>query len=267
MKKIAFIGGGNIASAIISGMLSSAKFQPSDIIVSNPSEGKLNALNDKFGVSVTKNNLEAVSSADVILLTIKPNMYKSVIDEIKDSFGKSKILISVAPGISISTIEKSFNKGIKLIRSMPNTPAFVCEGLTSICSNENIEEEDLQLVSELFSCVGEVEIVEEKLMDVATAVAGSSPALVYMFIEALADGAVLKGMSREKAYIFASQAVLGSAKMVKETGISPAILKDNVASPGGTTIEAISHLEASGFRGIIIDAVRKCVEKAEKIGR
>ncbi len=266
MKKIAFIGGGNIASALISGMLSSDKCKPTDIIVSNPGEEKRNALHDKFGVEVTRDNVEAVLKGDIILLTVKPSIYKSVIDEIKGSLDQSKILVTVAPGISISYIESLLEIEGKIVRTMPNTPSLVREGITSICPNKNILEKDLKIINELFACVGEVEIIDEKLMNVATAVAGSSPALVYMFIEALADGAVLNGMSRDKAYLFASQAVLGSAKMVKETGISPATLKDNVASPGGTTIEAISHLEASGFRGIIIEAMRKTVEKAKKMG-
>ena len=198
-------------------------------------------------------------------MSVKPQIYDSVLEQIQEYISDNKVLISIAPGVTINHIKSFFRTKAKVIRTMPNTPAFVGHGMTAISPDNSISDDELQTVISLFKSFGEVEIVDENLMECVTAICGSSPAYVYMFVEALADAAVQKGMNRDTAYKLSSQAVLGSAKMVLETGLHPGILKDMVCSPGGTTIEAVYSLEKSGLRGNIMKAVNKCTEKAYKL--
>lgn len=265
-KNIGFIGCGNMAKAMIGGIVTSKLYSKENVIVSNPSNPSLEYIKDKFGVITTNDNLKVAKFSDILILSIKPNKYKTVIDTIKDLIKENTIIISIAAGISIKTIEEYFDKEVKIIRTMPNTPAMVGEGMSSLCSNKNVNEDEVTLVEDIFRAFGKVEVVDENLMDVVTGVSGSSPAFVYMFIEALADGAVLEGLPRDKAYKMAAQAVLGSAKMVLETGKHPGQLKDEVCSPAGTTIESVYSLEKNDFRGSIIEAVKVCVEKAKAMG-
>jgi pyrroline-5-carboxylate reductase len=265
-KNIGFIGCGNMAKAMIGGIVTSKLYSKENVIVSNPSNPSLEYIKDKFGVITTNDNLKVAKFSDILILSIKPNKYKTVINTIKDLIKENTIIISIAAGISIKTIEEYFDKEVKIIRTMPNTPAMVGEGMSSLCSNKNVNEDEVTLVEDIFRAFGKVEVVDESLMDVVTGVSGSSPAFVYMFIEALADGAVLEGLPRDKAYKMAAQAVLGSAKMVLETGKHPGQLKDEVCSPAGTTIESVYFLEKNDFRGSIIEAVKVCVEKAKAMG-
>lgn len=265
-KNIGFIGCGNMAKAMIGGIVTSKLYSKENVIVSNPSNPSLEYIKDKFGIITTNDNLKVAKFSDILILSIKPNKYKTVINTIKDLIKENTIIISIAAGISIKTIEEYFDKEVKIIRTMPNTPAMVGEGMSSLCSNKNVNEDEVALVEDIFRAFGKVEVVDESLMDVVTGVSGSSPAFVYMFIEALADGAVLEGLPRDKAYKMAAQAVLGSAKMVLETGKHPGQLKDEVCSPAGTTIESVYSLEKNDFRGSIIEAVKVCVEKAKAMG-
>jgi pyrroline-5-carboxylate reductase len=202
----------------------------------------------------------------ILVLSVKPNKYKRVIEEIRNNVKKDAIIITIAAGIKIRTVEAYFGKDLKIVRAMPNIPAVVGEAMTALCCNSKVSEEELKDIYEIFNCFGLVEIIDEELLDVVTAVSASSPALVYMFIEALADGAVLKGLPRDKAYRMVSQAVLGAAKMVLVTGKHPGQLKDSVCSAGGTAIEAVYSLEKKGFRGNVIEAVQRCTEKSELLG-
>lgn len=266
-KKIGFIGCGNMAQAMIAGIAGAGVISPEDIIVSNPSEEKLNYVKNKWGVSTTKDNTKVALHSDILVLAVKPNMYKSVIEEIKDSVSSRTIIVTIAAGISIDKVTLSFKDEVKVIRTMPNTPALVGEAMTALCASNNVTQEELKEVKKIFNSFGKTEIISENLMDVITGVSGSSPAYVYMFIEAMADGAVLQGMPREKAYKIAAQSVLGAAKMVLETGKHPGKLKDEVCSPGGTTIEAVYALEKSNFRAAVIDAVNVCTEKSKKMSK
>lgn len=265
MKKVAFIGGGNLAYALVSGMVSSGIFKANDIKVSDPNEAKIERFRSEFKVRITHDNLKAIAFADVIILAVKPNLYRCVIDQIKDSITTKHLVISVAAGMTIDYLERRFDKPVRIVRTMPNIPASVHAGMTALSLNQHTLVEDENFVQELFNCVGNAEIIPEYLMDVVTAISGSSPAIVYMFIEALTDGAVLKGMNREQAYRFVSQAVLGSAKMVRDLKIHPGQLKDNVTSAGGTSIEAVYSLEKNGFRGIIMQAIEVCTDKAKRL--
>lgn len=178
---------------------------------------------------------------------------------------EDQIIITLAPGKTLAWLEKMFKKPTKIVRTMPNTPAMVSEGMTAACPNEYVTDEELAYVCEILKSFGDVEVVPEKLIDAVVAVSGSSPAYVYMMIEAMADAAVAEGMPRHQAYKFAAQAVLGSAKMVLETGKHPGELKDMVCSPGGTTIEAVKVLEETGFRGALMQAMEICAEKSRNL--
>lgn len=265
-KKIGFIGCGNMARAMIAGLLNSNIAMPDSILASNSTAGKLEEAKRDFGIGVTSDNKSVARFADILVLSVKPNKYKEVIEEIRNDVKEDAVIVTIAAGIKIRTVEAFFGKELKIVRTMPNISAVVGEAMTALCCNGQVTEEELKDVYDIFSSFGMVETLNETLMDVFTAASGSSPALVYMLIEALADGAVLKGLTRDKAYRMVSQAVLGAAKMVLATGKHPGELKDSVCSPGGTTIEAVYSLEKNGFRGHIIEAVQRCTEKAELLG-
>lgn len=265
-KKIGFIGCGNMAKAIITGLLNSNIAVPESIIASNTTAGKLEAAKKDYGIETTLDNRAVARFADILILSVKPNKYKGVIEEIKNDVKKDVIIVTIAAGIKVRTVEAFFGKKLKVVRAMPNIPAIVGEAMTALCCNGYVSKEELNTIYDIFSSFGLVEIIDEELLDVVTAVSASSPALVYMFIEALTDGAVLKGLPREKAYRMVSQAVLGAAKMVLVTGKHPGQLKDSVCSAGGTAIEAVYSLEKKGFRGNVIEAVQRCTEKSEKLG-
>ena len=264
---IGFIGCGNMAQAMIGGIIKSGYVSRESIIASNPSKGKLQLVKDKDNILTTLDNIEVAKFADIIVLSVKPNKYQGVIDEIKDFIKPSVIIVSIAAGININYLEKAFKKDIKVARVMPNTPALVGEGMSALSFNAQVTLEEKLEVTRIFESFGKTETLDESLMDAVPAISGSSPAYVFMFIEALADGAVLSGIPRDKAYKMAAQAVLGAAKMVLETGKHPGELKDNVCSPGGTTIEAVYTLEKDNFRGSIMSAMASCTAKAKKMSQ
>lgn len=264
-RTIGFIGCGNIAKAMIGGMIKTKKIDPKQIIVSNRSLSSLQEIEQTYGILTTRENVEVARNADFLFLTTTSGMYRTVIEEIRDVIRENTILILVAVGETIEKNEKRLNRAIKIIKAMPNTPSLVGQGITGIAVNELVTPEDLEEIKALFECFGRVEFVDESIMDVVTAIGGSSPAFTYMYIEALADGAVMYGMSRKQAYVFAAQAVLGAAKMLLETGMHPGTLKDSVCSPGGTTIESVALLEDKGFRSAVIEAIKANMEKAKKI--
>ncbi|RDY23874.1 pyrroline-5-carboxylate reductase [Romboutsia maritimum] len=265
MKKIGFIGAGNMACAMIGGIIKSNLLHPNKIIASARTTSTLDKIKDEFKINVTKNSKEVVKNSDIIIVAVKPNVYNRVLDEVKEFIDKDKIIVTIAAGKTIKSIEEVIQSDKKIIRTMPNTPALVGQGMSAICKNKNITDEDLELVKMIFDSFGKSEVVEENLIDSAIGVSGSSPAYVFMFIEAMADAAVIAGMPRKQAYKFAAQAVMGSAKMVLETGKHPGELKDMVCSPGGTTIEAVRVLEEEGMRSSIIKAICACVDKSKKM--
>lgn len=265
--KIGFIGCGNMAGAIIGGIVKSDLLESKSIMASNPTEEKLKTIKEKYNILTTKDNKEVASFSDILFLAVKPHLYTNVMEEIKASLKDNSIVIVIAAGITLKFMEEALGSSRKIVRTMPNTPAMVGEGLTAICPNRNITDAELNIVMSIFESFGKAEILEERLMDVVPSVSGSSPAYVYMFIEALGDGAVLRGIPRSKAYTMAAQAVLGAAKMVLETGKHPGELKDDVCSPGGTTIEAVYSLEKNNFRGTVIEAMESCTEKTLKMSK
>ena len=264
--KMGFIGGGNMGGAIIGGVVAKRLCLPSDIVVSDKNENALENVKSQYGVSVSTDNT-ASAKADMLFLCVKPQFLYGVIDEIKNSVTENTVIVSIVAGQSVDAIETAFGRDIKLVRVMPNTPALVGEGMAALSPNKNVTGDDLKSVLDVFNSLGKAEIVPENLMDAVTAVSGSSPAYVFMFIEAMADAAVMSGMPRGQAYTFAAQAVLGSAKMVLETLRHPAELKDKVCSPAGTTIDAVAALEKNGFRNAVIEAMKSCAEKSRELGK
>lgn len=263
--KLGFIGCGNMASAIMSGIISNGLIQADEIIgadVFAPSKEKAKAT---LGIQIAESNIEVVQKADAFVLSIKPQFYAQVIAEIKDYVKENQIIITLAPGKTLDWLEEQFGKQVKIVRTMPNTPAMVQEGMTAACASTSVTTEELAYVCDILKAFGDVEVVPEKLMDAVVAVSGSSPAYVFMMIEAMADAAVAEGMPRNQAYKFAAKAVMGSAKMVLETGKHPGELKDMVCSPGGTTIEAVKVLEETGFKGALMQAMEVCAEKSRSL--
>lgn len=261
--KLGFIGTGNMASAIMSGVIKNNIFLANEIIGSDLLASGREKVKEQFGINVTESNKEVASLSEIIVLSIKPQFYADVIAEIKDILKEEQIIITIAPGKTLAWLEEQFGKPVKIVRTMPNTPAMVGAGMTAAVVNQHVKEEEIAYVKTILESFGKVEFVPERLMDVVVSTSGSSPAYVYMMIEAMADAAVSGGMPRPQAYQFAAQAVLGSAKMVLETGMHPGALKDMVCSPGGTTIEAVRTLEALGFRSSIIEAMKVCEEKSK----
>ncbi|WP_408069519.1 pyrroline-5-carboxylate reductase [Butyrivibrio sp. JL13D10] len=262
---IGFIGLGNMAKALMGGIISKGIFDPQDIIGSDPMEAARESAAKKFGIQTRDNNSDVAKEADIILLAVKPQFLKVAIADIMDDVNDSKLVISIAAGKTLEWISNEFEKPVKIIRVMPNTPALVGEGCSAVCPNNLCGEDDLNMALEILRSCGTANVVTENLMDVVTGVSGSSPAYVFLFIEAMADAAVLGGMPRKQAYEFAAQAVLGSAKMVLETGKHPGELKDMVCSPAGTTIEAVKVMEEMGFRGIVMDAVQAATERSKEL--
>ena len=263
--KLGFIGCGNMASAIMSGIIANGLMKPEEVIGADVFAPSIEKVKENLGIQIAENNTEVVQKADAFVLSIKPQFYEEVIREIRDAVREDQLIITLAPGKTLAWLEKQFAKSVKIVRTMPNTPAMVQEGMTAACPNANVTDEELEYVLKILHSFGEVEVVPERLIDAVVAVSGSSPAYVYMLIEAMADAAVAEGMPRKQAYTFAAKAVMGSAKMVLDTGKHPGELKDMVCSPGGTTIEAVKVLEETGFRGSVMQAMEVCAEKSRNM--
>ncbi len=261
--KIGFIGLGNMACAMIGGMLAKNAAQPEDMIGSAKTRETRERVREKYHILVAETNREVAEKADILFLAVKPVFLPEVIAQIKDAVWEETLIVSIAAGKDLRYLSEAFGRPeLKIIRCMPNTPALVLEGCTGVCAGENVTEEELSQVLSLMRSFGRASVVPERLMDVVVGVSGSAPAYVFLFIEAMADEAVAEGMPRNQAYEFAAQAVLGSARMVLETGRHPGELKDMVCSPGGTTIQAVKVLEEKGLRAAVMDAMEACIQKS-----
>ena len=259
MKKLGFIGVGNMGEAVLKGVISSNKVAKGNIFVRNSSENSTKRVAERNGVRVADSSKDLVKECDVVFLGVKPYLVASVLEEIKVEL-EGKIVISMAAAVEIKDIE-SIVPSAKVVRIMPNTPVEVGAGVVGVSVGHNIEPTEVEYVLSLFSDLGLSEVIAEKDMAGLTALSGSGPAYGYLFIEALADGAVLNGLHRETAYRLAAHTVIGAAKMVLETGEHPGKLKDNVCSPSGSTIEAVRILEEKNFRSAVIECEKACFEK------
>lgn len=263
--KIGFIGLGNMATAIIGGILKKGLVEAQEICGADKAAVMCEKAQNNFGIEIGAGNSAVAAGVDVLFLAVKPIFLPEVLEEISGSLQENTVVVSIVAGKTIAFMEKHLGGSRKIVRCMPNTPALVGEGCTGVCANANVKAEEMEQVLSLLNSFGIAQELPERLMDAVVGVSGSSPAYVFMFIEAMADAAVLAGMPRQQAYDFAAQAVLGSAKMVLETGKHPGELKDMVCSPGGTTIEAVKVLEEMGFRAAVMDAMEACIEKSKNL--
>ncbi|MBP3646331.1 MAG: pyrroline-5-carboxylate reductase [Clostridia bacterium] len=264
--KIGFIGAGNMGGAILKGALKAGFLKSEDTMVFDLNEKLLSNWQIESGIVPAKSNAELAAKCEWIVLAIKPIFFNIVLSEIKPYLNSNKKIISIAAGWSLDMLNQELGEcGSPVLRVMPNTPALVGAGLTAICQETTLSADDLNWAKSLFETLGMVQMIPERLIDAVIAVSGSSPAYVFMFIEAMADAAVKLGMFRPMAIESAAQAVMGAAKMVLDTHQHPAVLKDNVCSPGGTTIEAVQMLEKGGLRAAVMDAMVACAEKNQKM--
>ena len=262
--RLGLIGAGNMGGAILRGALKQGFLSSEDVWISDLNEALCQRLKAETGVHIASNNRSLASNCDMILLAVKPVFLNDVIEEI-NPFIHGKKLLSIAAGWTMQMLCDASGRNAQVLRAMPNTPAMLGEGMTALCAEHTFDVESFSFAKALFEAVGKVAVLPERLFDGFIAVSGSSPAYIFMLIEAMADAAVREGIFRVDAYQMAAQAVLGSAKMALESGKHPGELKDMVCSPGGTTIEAVAALEAKGFRSSIMEAMAACAEKSRSM--
>ena len=264
MKTFGFIGMGNMGQAMMKGCLN--VFPADELLFTDVDAGRCEAIHKETGVEYAVDAVSCAESVKYIVLAVKPQVYPEVLKQLFQNIEDEQVVISIAPSYSIDQVKEGIGERIRIVRAMPNTPAMVGAGMSGVCfSNDKFTDEERMTIEKYFNSFGKMEIVPEKLINAVTVASGSSPAFVFMFIEALADSAVRCGMPRSQAYTFAAQAVMGSAKMVLETGEHPGRLKDNVCSPGGTTIDGVAVLEEKGMRSAIMEAAKAVFDKCNNM--
>jgi pyrroline-5-carboxylate reductase len=266
-KTIGVIGAGNMGSALLRGMAGGNYVNTESIWVYDTDLSKSRQLHQELCVNIAHSAKDLTKKCNIIILAVKPLYIADVLSEIVNFLTSAHLIMSIAAGITIEQLREAAGGKCHIIRAMPNTPALVGEGMTAICIDPSIPEEYITIACSILQSCGKVEFITESQIHGATAISGSSPAYAYLFLEALADGGVMMGLSREQSYRMAAQSLLGAAKMVLQTGKHPGELKDMVCSPGGTTIDAIASLENDGLRGTIIKAVQVCAEKSMAMGK
>ncbi|MEA5534842.1 pyrroline-5-carboxylate reductase [Crocosphaera sp. XPORK-15E] len=267
VNRLGIIGGGVMAEAILTRLLAANIYPANTVLVSEPKLQRREFLSNTYSVQVTANNQETLTASEALLLAIKPQILDKVTASLKlENQPNSPLILSILAGVTLARLESAF-PGFPVIRVMPNTPATVGAGMTAIAAGKNIEPSHLSLATSIFTAVGEVVEVPESMMDGVTGLSGSGPAFVALMIEALADGGVAAGLPRAIAAKLALQTVLGTAKLINETGLHPAQLKDNVTSPGGTTIAGVGKLEEKGFRSAVIEAVKAAYRRSQELGK
>ena len=270
-KKIGFIGGGNMAEAMIKGLLSASFIEAKNVFVSEPSEAKRDTLHAEYKIKVSADNRELVKKCDIIILAVKPQIVQKVLRDIASLVGRDKLVISIAAGVPIAIMDDVLrggkNKKFSIVRTMPNTPALVQEGVTAIASGEHVRKIDVKIAHRIFEAVGRTVDVEEDQLDAVTGLSGSGPAYIFMLIEALSDAGVKMGLSREVANTLTIQTVLGSAKLARESGKHPGELKDMVTSPAGTTISGLHALEEGSFHTTLMNAVEDATLRSRELGQ
>jgi pyrroline-5-carboxylate reductase len=264
-KMIGFIGGGNMAEALIRGIIQNAKFKIQDILISEPKEDRRKYLEQTYGIKTSSDNREVAKSCSIIILAVKPQNMETVLDEIADLITEDKTVVSIAAGIMLSFLQLKL-KTKKLIRVMPNTPAFVQEGMSVMSLCECFSDRDIAFVREIFMSVGKVITLPEKYMNAVTAVSGSGPAFIAFFVEGIIDAAEKIGLPETNAQELAIQTLIGTAELLK-TGMTPTRLREMVTSPGGTTAAGIKVFEEKGFKDIIYDSLYSALKRAEELGK
>jgi pyrroline-5-carboxylate reductase len=265
-KRIAFLGTGNMAEALVKGLLRANVASKDEILCTEPRPERREEIRSRYGVTVTGDNLQAAGDAAIVVLSVKPQTMDALLEEIAPAIDHSKLVVSIAAGISISAIARKLGAGVRIVRTMPNTPALVGAGATGLARGAHATEADLAQAKALFEAVGIAHVVEEHHLDAVTGLSGSGPAFVFLAIEALADGGVKVGLARPVAMALAAQTVMGAAKLVLETGEHPGRLKDQVTSPGGTAIAGVHALERGGLRSALIAAVEAAAIRSHELG-
>jgi pyrroline-5-carboxylate reductase len=266
-RRLVFIGGGNMAEALLRGILAAKRLAPEEIVATDVREDRLTYLRDTYAIGTCESNAEAAAAAETVLLAVKPQVMTKALTELRKVVTEQQLLISIAAGVSTATIAEAFLRPIRIIRVMPNTPALVLEGVSAIARGTHATQQDLETTQQLFEAVGKVVVVDEPLMDAVTGLSGSGPAYVFLVIEALSDAGVKMGLSRDVATALAAQTVRGAAKMVLETGKHPGELKDMVTSPAGTTIAGLHALEQGAVRASLINAVEAAARRSQELGK
>ena len=265
-QRIALIGAGNIAQAILAGLLHGGQLTPTQFIASDIVQARRADLTRIYAVTTTGNNREAAEGAQVILLAVEPLVLDEVLTDIAPTVGPSQLVVSMAAGYPIARLARHLPGTRRIVRAMPNTPSTIREGATALAYEAALSEQDAATARALFEPIGKVLVVAERLMDVVTGLSGSGPAYVFVMIESLADGGVKMGLPRETAQLLAAQTVAGAARLVMESHEHPGVLKDRVASPGGTTIAGLHELERGRFRGTLISAVEAAAKRSAELG-
>lgn len=265
-KRIGMLGAGNIAGALIRGMLSANTVEAANLRASDVREDRLTQLRDEHGIDVTTDNDALAEWADVVVLGLKPQVIEKVLGTTGPRIDRETLVISVAAGVPLEAIETAIGSHARVIRAMPNTAAIALAGATAIAAGKHASEQDVATAKQLFDAVGRTVVLDESLIDAVTGLSGSGPAYVMLIIEALADGGVKVGLPRDTALLLAAQTVYGSAKLLLDTGEHPGRLKDMVTSPGGTTIAGLHSLESGGLRRTLIDAVESATRRAVELG-
>ncbi len=265
-RTIGCIGAGNMARAIVSGLIHGDHISKDRLAVSDVKKSRLTLFQEEFGIFTTESNAEVVSRSDIIVLAVKPQVLDQVVAEITSAITSKKLVISIAAGVPIHALAKALPQQTAVVRVMPNITALVGEGVSGLAPGKNASEGDLKTASALFNAVGKTVVVEEEQLDAVTGLSGSGPAYIFLIVDALADAGVKVGLSRDDSLLLASQTVLGAAKLLMETGEHPAQLKDRVTSPGGTAIAGIHTLEEGGLRTTLINAVEAATERSQELG-
>lgn len=264
-RTIGFIGAGNMAEAMIRGLLRGKDFAPADVRASGPREERMRELREAYGIETTTDN-KVPASAQIVVLSVKPQILSRVLDEVADTISSEALVISIAAGVPVAAIQARLAPGTRVVRAMPNTPALVDAGATAIAGGEHASEKDLADAKRIFDAIGITVILEESQLDAVTGLSGSGPAYVFLILEALSDGGVKVGLSRRTAQLLAAQTVFGSAKLLIETNEHPGRLKDMVTSPGGTAITGLHTLEHGGVRTTLMNAVEAATRRSRELG-
>jgi pyrroline-5-carboxylate reductase len=264
-RSIGFIGGGNMAEAVIKGVIAGG-FVREKILVCEPQPERRRLLAERYDVRCVEAD-ELLSSSEIVLLAVKPQVAPVVLSGIAEKVTEKHLLVSIMAGVTTASIQNTFGRPVRVVRVMPNTPALVLQGASAVCGGSHATNEDVQLVRRMFELVGKAWLVDEKLMDAVTGLSGSGPAYVFTFIEALSDAGVKNGLPRDVAAGLAAQTVYGAAKLLLESREHPAVLRESVTSPGGTTIAALQVLERLGFRGSVMESVEAAVTRSAELGK
>ena len=265
-RRIGMLGSGNMAGALIRGLIASGTVQKDQVRASDVRRERLDELHAEFGIETTQDNKALVSWADLLVLSIKPQVMDRVLEQVGEAVNPDTLVVSIAAGVPIRAIESRLHSGVRVVRAMPNTAAIVLAGATGVAPGAHATEEDVEVTRTLFEAVGRTVVLDESLIDAVTGLSGSGPAYIMLMIEALADGGVKVGLHRDTALLLAAQTVFGSAKLLLETGEHPGRLKDMVTSPGGTAIAGLHTLESGGMRRTLIDAVESATKRDVELG-